>query len=915
MLFDFKLVEFTYSKILTFETINPHVKKVEYAVRGELAIRAEEIKEVLAKNGPGKLGFDTVVACLTEYPDLLLPENRNHVNALFPSDAIERAQLLLKQIGSVGAYSHSQDPDNIFLTQGASMGVQSVLQLIIAHSNVGIMIPIPQYPLYSATLSLFDAKPVPYYLNEEENWSLNISQLTSSLATARDKGLDVRALVIINPGNPTGQCLTEQNMREIIDFCHQQHLVLLADEVYQTNVYQPAERPFRSFKKGMIGECGRRGGYYECTGIDKQVIDQLYKIASVGLCPNVPGQIMVDLMVRPPKPKAMEAAKKAGKQPDEFYCLAMLNATGVCVVPGSGFHQEEGTWHFRSTFLPPEELFDGLLSKENQLYSYLRMAQQSCAKPIYRYLAGRIGQHKDNLYLHPDKEKFVRLPIGGRETQGMASPEIQIPDSVYPPIPGENHRYYGNIHKKQVMLHSTANVRDFYDTSSLPRYFDNQNVMDMDIHDAAACGNIERVKDLLDPRGAGETTSSFLLANEVSSSGLTPLHYAASRGHTDIVQWLVTDAGAIIDLEDQTGENCHGESAYDVAAVAHKAYVCELLEKVEREWWRNKRRLLQSSKFLEITVNTQNQPYNVLAFHNTVPIILHENQRLSSTFSLSIRNPPKYSANNLLKTDCSPWTLQPEGKSTSKDDVHLPLEHSSSSISSKSSQSDWFWFDDWLVDLSYPRVDSQGWQYARKFEDPENLWSESLPLNSNTGVRRRRWVRIMKRRVDLDYLDRGESLVQKHQGNGKGTNSHDNPTAPNMLKPLSPTRSDAPITNHGTPSTASFETIEHPWNEDAYNVQESILDLTTPSTLSMSRTQTGVNMTNAQAHSLTSHSKYEWENDEDVSECRLVCDQCSTARVVMSPTQVVSGPSSSENVGQPSQPRRVCDDCYQAMGH
>ncbi|CAG8720856.1 7090_t:CDS:1, partial [Cetraspora pellucida] len=62
-------------------------------------------------------------------------------------------------------------------------------------------------------------------------------------------------------------------------------------------------------------------------------------------------------------PKAIKVAKEAGKQPDEFYCLAMLNATGVCVVPGSGFHQEDGTWHFRSTFLPPEELFDGFCQR------------------------------------------------------------------------------------------------------------------------------------------------------------------------------------------------------------------------------------------------------------------------------------------------------------------------------------------------------------------------------------------------------------------------------------------------------------------------------------------------------------------------------------------------------------------------
>ncbi|CAG8834540.1 5031_t:CDS:2, partial [Racocetra persica] len=237
---------------------------------------------------------------------------------------------------------------------------------------------------------------------------------------------------------------------------------------------------------------------------------------------------------------------------------------------------------------------------------------------------------------------------------------------------------------------------------------------------------------------------------------------AASKGHVTVVKYLLNTANANPFIK-----NCHGESAYDVAAASHKAYICELLEKSEREWWRNKRRLLQSTTSFNdrMDLPAQHQPYNVLAFHNTVPIILHENQRLSSTFSLSIRNPPRYSASNLLKTDCSPWTLQPEGKSSCKDDVHLPLGHSSSSISSKSSQSDWFWLADWLVDFSYPRVDSQGWQYARKFEDPEALWSESLPLNSNTGVRRRRWVRVMKRRVDFDYLDRGESLVQKHQGN------------------------------------------------------------------------------------------------------------------------------------------------------
>lgn len=92
----------------------------------------------------------------------------------------------------------------------------------------------------------------------------------------------------------------------------------MADEVYQTNVYRD-DRQFVSFKKvvcdmkspvelvsfhsiskGIIGECGRRGGYFELYNFDDQVVDQLYKLSSISLCPNAQGQIMVDLMVKPP---------------------------------------------------------------------------------------------------------------------------------------------------------------------------------------------------------------------------------------------------------------------------------------------------------------------------------------------------------------------------------------------------------------------------------------------------------------------------------------------------------------------------------------------------------------------------------------------------------------------------------------
>ncbi|KAK3812957.1 MAG: pyridoxal phosphate-dependent transferase [Benniella sp.] len=462
------------TKILTSKNMNQQVREAQYAVRGELAIRSEELKNELAKGV--KLPFKRVVGCnignpqaldqkpitffrqvasLCEYPELLKEENAEAAARLFPSDAIARAKLLLKNIGSVGAYSHSQgiphirqnvaqfiserdgyaaDPSKIYLTQGASAGVQLTLQMIVENNKVGIMIPIPQYPLYTATLAVLNANAVPYYLDESKGWGLTTEELQRSYDEAAKKGVDTRALVIINPGNPTGQCLTESNMREIVDFCHRNKVILLADEVYQTNIYQPKERPFHSFKKilksmgpkyddfelisyhsiskGMVGECGRRGGYFECEGLCDSVMEQIYKISSISLCPNVQGQIMVDLMVNPPKKgdpsygqykkeyddiyfslikraqmledmfnglegctcnpadgamylfpqirlpeKAIKAARAAGKEPDHFYCMAMLESTGVCMVAGSGFGQVEGTAHFRSTFLPQPELF------------------------------------------------------------------------------------------------------------------------------------------------------------------------------------------------------------------------------------------------------------------------------------------------------------------------------------------------------------------------------------------------------------------------------------------------------------------------------------------------------------------------------------------------------------------------------
>ncbi|KAK8854549.1 hypothetical protein IAR55_003288 [Kwoniella newhampshirensis] len=461
---------------LSLSTINPSIINVHYAVRGELALKADQYVQALNEKtekskqlpfehvvtanigNPQQKGLNQVpltywrqIISLLEYPDLM-NEHLELAKKIYPEDTIKRAKALHAEIGSVGAYTHSKgvlgirkrvakfiaerdgypaDPESIFLTAGASAGVSSIMAISLQKGD-GCLIPIPQYPLYTATLAYLDATPLPYYLSESNDWSMDHETLLKAVSEAKSSGTSVKALVIINPGNPTGACLSKEAMEAVVTLCYEESIVLLADEVYQTNIFDPEHRPFISFKKilkgmkkeiadtvelvsfhsiskGVSGECGRRGGYFECVNISEEVMEQIYKMASVSLCPPVSGQIGVDLMVSPPKKddesyplwlketsliqenlksrsylmaehfnkmegvscnpaegamylfpridmpqKAIEEAKKRGKEADVMYALDLLDATGICAVAGSGFGQEPGTYHLRVTALCPE---------------------------------------------------------------------------------------------------------------------------------------------------------------------------------------------------------------------------------------------------------------------------------------------------------------------------------------------------------------------------------------------------------------------------------------------------------------------------------------------------------------------------------------------------------------------------------
>ncbi|THF99401.1 hypothetical protein TEA_019127 [Camellia sinensis var. sinensis] len=156
-----------------------------------------------------------------------------------------------------------RDTNDVFLTDGASPAVHMMMQLLIKSEEDGILCPIPQYPLYSASIALHGGTLVPYYLDEATRWGLEIYEVKKQLEAAKSKGITVRALVVINPSNPIGQVLAEDNQCDIAKFCKEEGLVLLADEV---------------------------------TGFTPEIREQIYKVASVNLCSNISGQILASLV-------------------------------------------------------------------------------------------------------------------------------------------------------------------------------------------------------------------------------------------------------------------------------------------------------------------------------------------------------------------------------------------------------------------------------------------------------------------------------------------------------------------------------------------------------------------------------------------------------------------------------------------
>ncbi len=461
--------------MLTYTAINQKVLDAEYAVRGPITTRAQQLEEQGRKivycniGNPQALGqmplsFLRQLLSLIEYPELL---TRPDVVGSYAKDIVERARLVLaKHPPGTGAYTQSAGmpfvrqavadfiarrdgiptrKEWVILTDGASKGAQSALLALLRDPQDGIMIPIPQYPLYSASITLYGGRQIGYHLDEGNGWQLSEQVLTESIQRASAAGIHPVAIVVINPGNPTGGVLTAENIRMIVRFARHNQLSIIADEVYQENIYSESLRfvsfarimhdmsehsvtlfSLHSVSKGFLGECGHRGGYLEIRNVPEEVLAQFIKLQSIQLCANTVGQLATYMMVSPPQPgdesyalyvherdavlaslrrkaqilgqginriKGMTLVSPVGAmyafvkfvlppergvdpasmnteerlayeaKRDTDYCMALLEETGICVVPGSGFGQQPHTLHFRTTFLPPQEAIEELVGK------------------------------------------------------------------------------------------------------------------------------------------------------------------------------------------------------------------------------------------------------------------------------------------------------------------------------------------------------------------------------------------------------------------------------------------------------------------------------------------------------------------------------------------------------------------------
>jgi len=289
--------------------------------------------------------------------------------------------------------------DRVVLTSGTSEGIELALSVIVDR-NDEVLIPVPTYPFYTATLTKLGAKAVYYPTDPARGWQPDIDRLRSLVSP------HTRALVVINPNNPTGAVYTEETKSALVDIADKGNFVLLSDEVYTDLAYAGPVPPigtinpeapvisFSSASKAYMAP-GWRTGWMAVGKTERlnDVLATIKELADGRLCTNGPMQHAVaaalsgdrthqndfrsELKVRaeltsqrlnnipgiscvPPAAAfyAMPKVDLPDGRTDEEFVLGLLHQTGILCVYGSGFGTDPGDGFFRMVFLASPDKLD-----------------------------------------------------------------------------------------------------------------------------------------------------------------------------------------------------------------------------------------------------------------------------------------------------------------------------------------------------------------------------------------------------------------------------------------------------------------------------------------------------------------------------------------------------------------------------
>jgi alanine-synthesizing transaminase len=291
--------------------------------------------------------------------------------------------------------------DDIYLGNGASELIVMATNALLNDGDE-LLLPAPDYPLWTAAATLAGGKPVHYLCDEDNGWMPDLADIRRKI-TPRTKGI-----VVINPNNPTGALYSDALLKEIVAIAREHGLVILADEVYDKVLYDDAKHTaigslsqdvltltFNSLSKSYRS-CGYRAGWMVVSGDKKPAADYiegLNMLSNMRLCANVPGQFAIqtalggyqsiqdlvgpggrlrrqrdlayELITAIPgvtcvKPQAALYmfprldSKVYPVQDDRQFFLELLQETRVMLVQGTGFNWHAPD-HFRIVFLPHED--------------------------------------------------------------------------------------------------------------------------------------------------------------------------------------------------------------------------------------------------------------------------------------------------------------------------------------------------------------------------------------------------------------------------------------------------------------------------------------------------------------------------------------------------------------------------------